>query len=215
MNQSLKKMISEQYPKVSIVLASKYLESKEAFLPFIEAGQTDFGENRAEVIEEKQAWLTDYDVTWHYIGTLQTKKVKKIINDIDFLHALDRLKLAKEIEKRREGVLPCYIQVNISEESQKHGLAPDAVAAFMASIADFEHIKVIGLMGMARDNASEAVIRKQFQTLRHLRDALQKKYPDIQGLSMGMSQDYLIALEEGATVLRLGRIMLTEGYHGT
>lgn len=215
MNQSLKKTINTRYPNVKIVLASKYLESKSDFLPFVEAGQTEFGENRAEVLEEKIEWLKAYPVKWHYIGTLQTKKVKKIINDIDCLHALDRLKLADEIEKRRVGVLPCFIQVNISDEPQKHGFDVNDVEPFLEAIKGYQHIDVIGLMGMASDTEDEKKIRQQFQTLRDLRDTLQEKYPKLKELSMGMSQDYQIALEEGATVLRLGRIMLTEGYHGT
>ncbi len=211
MNKQLVDTIKKDYPNVKIVMASKYLEDKASFMPFVEAGQLDFGENRVEALETKREWLKDYPITWHYIGTLQTKKVKQIINAIDILHSLDRLKLAKEIEKRREGILPCFVQVNISDESQKHGFDLETVEAFLESIKDFEHITVIGLMGMASDTNDEALIRKQLTSLKTLRDQLQKQYPSIKELSMGMTQDYHIALDVGTTVLRLGRILLTEG----
>ncbi|MFW6319432.1 MAG: YggS family pyridoxal phosphate-dependent enzyme, partial [Bacillota bacterium] len=179
-------------------------------LPFIEYGITNFGENRDDAFETKKAWFEDKDITWHFIGTMQTKKVKKVINDIDVLHSLDRVKLAKEIEKRREGILPCYIEVNISGEENKHGISPEHVYDFVETLKDFKHIQVIGLMGMATHTDDETIIRNQFQTLKNLRDAIQTTHPDVKGLSMGMTNDYHIALEEGSTLLRLGRILITE-----
>ncbi|MFU8786171.1 MAG: YggS family pyridoxal phosphate-dependent enzyme [Candidatus Izemoplasmataceae bacterium] len=211
MNKKLIEAIQASYPNIHIVMASKYLETLADFKPFLENDFYHFGENRVEAILEKQLFLKDYPIKWHFIGTLQTKKVKKIINDIDTLHSLDRYKLAEEIEKRREKVLPCYIQVNISDETSKHGLDSHEVESFVDSIKDFKKIKVIGLMGMAAETSDHALIKKQFTKLKELRDTLNKKYKDINGLSIGMSSDYQIALEVGATVLRLGRILLSEG----
>jgi len=185
-------------------MASKYLKASE-FGPFIQAGIKDFGENRDDAFLEKYNALKGEAITWHFIGTLQTKKVKKIINNIDVLHTLDRIKLADEIEKRREEPLDCFIQVNISEEPQKHGLALEAVEAFYHQIKQYDNIHVIGLMGMASDTNDQKVIKKQFERLRHLKEQLGLNY-----LSMGMSQDYEVALQEGATHIRLGRILLEE-----
>lgn len=210
MNIKLKTYLDTNYPEVTILIASKYLQKPDDFRPFLDAGIMHFGENRAQSLQEKQAWFKDEAITWHFIGPLQSKKVKKIINDIDVFHALDRVKIAQEIQQRRDGVLPCYIEVNISGELQKHGLDPDNVEAFMKKIKDFNHLKVIGLMGMASHSDDHARIRQQFQVLVDLRDQLQQDYPECKGLSMGMTNDYEIALEMGTTVLRLGRIMITE-----
>lgn len=210
MNKVLIDKLRKDYPDVTIMLASKYLTSKAAFIPFIEYGITNFGENRDDAFETKKAWLEDYDITWHFIGTMQTKKVKKIINDIDVLHSLDRVKLAKEIEKRHDGVLPCYIEVNISGEESKHGISPEHVYDFVETLKDFNHIEIIGLMGMATHTDDEDIIRNQFQTLKNLRDTIQTTHPKVTELSMGMTNDYQIALEEGSTLLRLGRILITE-----
>jgi pyridoxal phosphate enzyme (YggS family) len=209
-NKTLYQSIKQAYPEVKIVLASKYLTDFEGFKPFLDEGFYTFGENRVEAILEKQAWLKDYPIEWHYIGTLQSKKVKKVIHLIDTLHTLEHESLALEIEKRRDHILPCYIQVNISNEPQKHGLAPKDVETFIKKIAHLKKIRIEGLMGMAEDTQDEAKIHAAFKTLRLLRDQLAKTYPTIKELSMGMSQDYSIALKEGSTVLRLGRIFLAE-----
>ena len=215
MNRALLNWLKANHPNVTVVMASKYLTKPEAFEPFIEAGIFDYGENRAEALLEKKAWFHNQPLRWHYIGTLQTKKVRKIIQDIDVLHALDRLKLAKEIERYREGVLPCYVQVNISNESQKHGIAPTEALDFVKQVSTFKHLKIVGLMGMAVDTDNMDIIREQFGILRTLRDALRVDYPEVKGLSMGMTQDYHIALELDATVLRLGRILLAGDSYGT
>ena len=214
MNEKLYRSILERHPDVSIVVASKYLNTLADFMPFLEAGVRDFGENRAETLIDKNAMLADYPIRWHYIGTLQTKKVKKALPLIDRLHALDRLKLAEEIEKRHDDVLPCFVQVNISGESRKHGFHPDDVERFVEKVASFEHIRLEGLMGMAEETDDLQRIRSQFSLLRTLKERLRVEHPHITKLSMGMSQDYEIALAEGADVLRLGRILLSEETYG-
>ena len=215
MNRALLDWLKANHPDVTLVMASKYLQEPAAFKPFIEAGVFDYGENRAEALLEKKAWFQHQALRWHFIGTLQTKKVRKVIQEIDVLHALDRLKLAEAIEKYREGVLPCYVQVNISEEPQKHGIEPAETIDFVERLSSFEHLRVIGLMGMAADTDDMAVVHRQFATLRQLRDTLCVRYPEITGLSMGMTQDYHIALELGASVLRLGRILLAGESYGS
>ncbi|TVP94236.1 MAG: YggS family pyridoxal phosphate-dependent enzyme [Acholeplasmatales bacterium] len=215
MNRALLDWLSANYPDVAVVMASKYLTDAAAFKPFIEAGILDFGENRAEALLEKKAWFKDQPIRWHYIGTLQTKKVRKVIEHIDVLHALDRLKLAEAIETHRTGVLPCYVQVNISNEPQKQGVAIAETVAFVKQLSSFKHLRVIGLMGMAEETEDTERIRAQFNTLRQLRDEIHQDYPDVRGLSMGMTQDYHIALELGSSVLRLGRILLAGESYGT
>ncbi len=191
-------------------MASKYLGAND-FTPFIEAGITKFGESRVEAFLEKLDVLNQHNVEKHFLGTLQTKKVKKVINDIDVLHSLDRIKLAKEINKRRNTVLPCFIQVNISNEPQKHGVEPRDLQAFLQSVSHLENVKVIGLMGMAELTKDKNLIQTQFNHLKTLKTTYESSYPDLKYLSMGMSNDYEFALKEGATHLRLGRILLDGG----
>jgi len=214
-NKALINTLKKQHPNVDIVMASKYLTTKNDFEAAIEAGVDTFGESRVEALLEKLSFIEALPVSMHFIGTLQTKKVKKVIDHIECLHALDRLKLAREIDKRRKSPLACFIQVNISHETQKHGVHPDEVSAFLRSLAPLNNIRVIGLMGMAAAHVDASTIRKQFMTLKTLQEKLSKTYPNIKALSMGMSEDYHIALECGATVLRLGRVLLGEGSYGT
>ena len=181
------------------------------FKAYMDAGIHDFGESRVSAFLEKEEALENEPITWHFLGTLQSKKVKKMIEKIDCLHSLDRLSVAKEIEKRRTKPLECLIQVNISGEESKHGVEPGEVSNFVETLNPYEKINVIGLMGIAKRTDDETVIREQFRSLRHLRDATVKHHPSCKELSMGMSEDYQIAIEEGATMLRLGRILIKEG----
>ncbi len=212
MNKKLIESLQTNHPDVTLVMASKYLD-KDAFGPYVDAGIKAFGESRVEALQDKIDTFRQYPVEVHLLGTLQTKKVKKIINDIDVLHSLDRVKLAKEINKRRERPLRCFIQVNISNEKQKHGVEPDDLMPFLESLKPLKNIQPIGLMGMAELTTDEVVIRRQFKLLRELRDTAKNTYPSLQYLSMGMTNDYEIALEEGTTHLRLGRILLNGGMH--
>ncbi len=196
---------------ISVVMASKYLDA-EGIRTFHKAGIRDFGESRVEHFLKKAPQLEDLSFRRHFLGTLQTKKVKKLINRIDCLQSLDRAKLAKEIEKRRHEPLDCLVQVNISAERQKHGVPPEELFAFLDYLVPFTKIRVRGLMGMAELTDDEDRIRAQFAKLRRLRDEARKKHPEVRELSMGMSGDYELALAEGATILRLGRILLREAF---
>ncbi|MFW6298056.1 MAG: YggS family pyridoxal phosphate-dependent enzyme [Bacillota bacterium] len=211
MNRPLIRKLQSRYPDVRIVMASKYLEAHE-FEPYIRIGIRDFGESRVEAFLQKHEALKNEAVRWHFLGTLQSKKVKNMINQVDVLHSLDHMRLAKEIDKRRDRVLPCFVQVNISEEPQKHGVPMDKVKPFIDEVLTKYNgtIKIIGLMGMAENTKHQDRIRRQFANLRKLRDEIQSIHPTVKGLSMGMSQDYGIALEEGATTLRLGRVLISE-----
>lgn len=210
MNKLLIDNLLKNHKDITLVMASKYLDS-EAFSDYLDAGIRDFGESRVEAFLEKEEALRMHPINWHFLGTLQSKKVKTMINKIDVLHSLDRMSLAKAIEKRREGTLSCLIQVNISGEASKHGVNPEDTLEFIDKLQGFESIKVIGLMGIAARSDDEAIVRRQFSMLRKLRDEAIKHHPECKELSMGMSEDYTIAIEEGATMLRLGRILITEG----
>ena len=198
------KEIKEQLHNQTIVAATKYFNAAEMRELYNE-GVTHFGENRVELLLEKQAQLQDVDITWHIIGTLQTKKVKKVINNIDYLHSLDTLKLAEEINKRRTTPLKCFIQVNISDEESKHGLEVNEVIPFIKEISTLENINVIGLMGMAAYTDDEAIISNSFIKLNNLQQDIKEQLQiELQELSIGMSNDYLIAIKHNATYLRLG-----------
>jgi pyridoxal phosphate enzyme (YggS family) len=192
---------------VTVVAATKYFTAQE-MRELYSLGITHFGENRVELLQEKKAQLEDLDITWHIIGTLQTKKVKKIINDIDYLHSLDNIKLAEEVNKRRTSPLKCFIQVNISNEESKHGLNLEEVIPFIKEIESFKNIEIIGFMGMAEYTEDETIIEHEFQKLNNLQEQVSKELDmDLKHLSIGMSNDYLIALKHHATFVRLGSVL--------
>ena len=174
-------------------------------------GQRHFGENRYPTLLEKQAALaqTAPDIVWHFIGRVQTRQVKEFINQIDYLHALDRFDLAKEIQKRADHPIKCFLQVNISGE-------PEQVFAAIEQLAPYDKIEIVGLMTMAPADALEGELHFFFKTLKHLQLLVQEAgYPHAPctELSMGMSQDYTIATEEGASFLRVGSALFApEGY---
>ncbi|MCJ0951560.1 YggS family pyridoxal phosphate-dependent enzyme [Mammaliicoccus sciuri] len=194
-----------------VIVVTKYVtidRAKEAY----EAGLKNFGENRIEGFLEKKKHLPD-DAIMHFIGSLQTRKVKDIINEIDYLHALDRLKLAKEIEKRAEHVVKCFVQVNISGEESKHGMSPDDVIPFIHELKDFKHIEIVGLMTMAPLTEDKIKLRQYFNQLRLLKEKVQSlnlSYAPCTELSMGMSNDFNEAILEGASYVRIGTKLVGE-----
>ncbi|TWT04711.1 YggS family pyridoxal phosphate-dependent enzyme [Planomicrobium sp. CPCC 101079] len=176
----------------------------------IRAGIRHLGENRPEGLAAKRAAITD-EVSWHFIGTLQTRKVKEVINQIDFLHSLDRMSLAKEIQKRANHQVDCFVQVNISQEESKSGLAPEETLQFIKSLEDFDKIRIVGLMTMAPNTTDENTIRQVFKGLKALQMEVEAKnwqHAPCTECSMGMSNDYLIAAQEGATFVRIGTALV-------
>jgi PLP dependent protein len=176
----------------------------------IAAGLMHLGENRPEGLNNKLQHITA-KVKWHYIGSLQTRKVKQVINEIDYLHSLDRLSLAEEIEKRADKTVKCFVQANVSGEQSKHGLTTEEVIPFIESLGAFSKIEVIGLMTMAPNTEDEAVIRSVFRNLKQLQQqvaALNLPHAPCNELSMGMSNDFTIAIEEGATFVRIGTALV-------
>ena len=175
----------------------------------IKLGVTDIGENKVQELTEKMDIIGD-KVRYHMIGNLQSNKVKYIYRDVALIHSLDRLSLAKEIEKRAEQtdhIVPCLVQVNIGDEASKGGLAYDGVLPFLESILDYEHIKVEGLMAIAPNVEDEAYLRKLFRKMFALKEDIERRRyegVDMKHLSMGMSNDFTIAIEEGANMVRVG-----------
>ena len=205
LNLSLEKS-SRKRSDVQVIVVTKSVSSEQA-VAAIEEGYLHLAENRPEGLESKQIELSDQRLVWHFIGNLQTRKVKKVINNIDYFHALDRLSLAEEIEKRADKVVLCFVQVNVTGEETKSGVNPDQLDDFITSLSQYSKIKIVGLMTMAPLNASEMVIRSAFAHLRELQESIKAKtlpYAPCTELSMGMSKDFTIAVEEGATFVRIG-----------
>lgn len=190
---------------ITIIGVTKYV-TIERTEQALQAGVENFGENRNEGFLEKYKHLGKM-AKWHFIGTLQSRKVKEIADKVDMLHSLDRLSLAKEINKRVSAPLDCFLQVNVSGEQSKHGLPPEDVFPFIEQLKQYEKVRVVGLMTMAPHSEDKEMIRDVFRKLAVLRDGIMEKgYPHApcKYLSMGMSNDYEIAIEEGATHIRLG-----------
>lgn len=171
-------------------------------------GFRHFAENRVEKLLERQAAFPQEDIVWHLIGPLQKRKVKDVINKIDYFHALDRLSIMTELDKRLEHRLDCFLEVNVSGEATKHGFAPNEVANAMTVAATYKQLHVVGLMTMAPVDATDAELHQYFGALRQLAQQLETETP-LQ-LSMGMSHDYCVAIEEGATFVRIGTAWFEE-----
>ena len=184
------------------------------------AGLTHFGENRVQELVEKALALPGKlhggEVTWHLIGHLQRNKAKRAVAYADFFHALDSLRLAEAIEKRaaQQGrVMPCLVEVNVSGEESKFGVSPEALYPFLDALADFEHLEVLGLMTIAAYLPDPEEVRPQFRRLRMLFEGyVDSENPRVKMkyLSMGMSHDFEVAIEEGATHVRIGRAIFGE-----
>lgn len=198
--------------EVKIIAVTKYVTTERA-IEALESGITNLGENRDEGLLEKWSVLGDKP-TWHFIGTLQTRKVKNIIDKVDYIHSLDRESLAKEIHSRAgDKIVSCFVQVNASGEESKHGLTPEMVVPFIKELEKFPNVKVEGLMAMAPFTEDETIIRNCFQTMKKLQLEIQDfglSYAPCQELSMGMSNDFEIAIEEGATMIRIGTALVGE-----
>ena len=191
---------------VSIVAVTKYVDSSTA-KELIKAGIHHIGENRVDKFLDKYQALKDEQVTWHLIGTLQRRKVKDVINYVDYFHALDSVKLAQEINKRAEHIIKCFLQVNISKEASKHGFTVEEIDTILPELEKLEKIQIVGLMTMAPFEANEAELNAIFQQANQLQKRLQRKQlPNMPftDLSMGMSRDYAIAIANGSTFVRIG-----------
>lgn len=192
--------------QVNVIAVTKYVDvaTTEAL---VKTGIQHIGENRVDKFLEKYQALKEYDLTWHLIGSLQRRKVKDVINLVDYFHALDSVKLAQEIQKRAEHPIKCFLQVNISGEESKHGFAPDELGDVLAEIAQLDKIEIVGLMTMAPFEASQEELQDIFSKTHQLQKQLEKKQlknMPFSELSMGMSRDFEVAIANGATYVRIG-----------
>lgn len=192
---------------VHIIAVTKYVSISKA-QEAVSSGILHLGENRVE--EGMEKWeAIDREVNWHFIGNLQSKKVKKVIHAFNYIHSLDRLSLAKELDKRTEEgqTLKCFVQVNVTGEESKSGITPDELPAFIDDLKQYTSIQIIGLMTMAPFTEDTEAVRPAFQRLRELKEQIEGKeysHAPCHELSMGMSNDFEVAVEEGATYIRIG-----------
>lgn len=203
--ESASKAIGHQ-ESVSVIAVTKYVDAEVA-KKLVETGITHIGENRVDKFLDKYHQLADKPVTWHFIGSLQRRKVKDVINYVDYFHALDSVKLAREIDKRADHIINCFLQVNISRETSKHGFLREELDEALAQLAELSNINIVGLMTMAPLNAEASELEQLFETTYQLKEELkakQIKNMPMTELSMGMSGDYKLAIQHGATFVRIG-----------
>lgn len=198
---------------VTLVAVSK-TKPVESILELYQLGQRDFGENYVQEMVEK-AKLLPYDIRWHFIGHVQTNKVKLIIPFVQLIHGVDSLKLLKEINKeavRTGRIINCLLQIHIAEEETKFGLDESELDMLMKNFSGLElkSIRICGLMGMASFTNDMDKVRSEFNKLKKLFKQYQARYSGFQILSMGMSADYKIAVEEGSNMVRIGSLIMGE-----
>jgi PLP dependent protein len=183
----------------------------EAVRAAVAAGLQDVGENRVQEALQKQDAAGDFMVEWHLIGTLQRNKARSAVGRFRLIHSVDRIDLARELDRRGSGApQEVLVQVNCSDEPQKGGVAPTGLPALLDELRQFGGLRVRGLMTMSALTEDQAEQRRAFTLLRELRDASERRGHSLPELSMGMSGDYSIAVEEGATMIRLGTVLFGE-----
>lgn len=203
--------------EVSLVAISK-TKPLEDIEEAYKCGQLHFGENRAKELQDKMDEPTNEDIQWHMVGNLQTNKIKYMVERVNWIDSVPKKKTLREIEKRAsriDRVINTLIQINISGEDQKSGCEPDELKKILEYAQGLEHVRVRGLMGMATFVDPEDVekVRPEFRLLREVRDAHRKwecENIQLDELSMGMTNDMEIAIEEGSTVVRVGRAIFGE-----
>ena len=206
LNNSLKSIKNEIDKKVKIVVVSKTRSEKE-ILDIYNKGHSNFGENKVQEILEKYEKLPK-DIRWHFIGHLQTNKVKYLIPFISLIHSVDSLKLLKEINKKAKAknkVIDCLIQVKIANEDSKYGFNINEVSDVLNYALELENVSIKGLMGMATNTNNNNLIDKEFKLLNTEFNKYKSKDFDV--LSMGMSNDYKLAISNESNMIRLGSII--------
>lgn len=201
--------VGRKRSEIKVIAVTKSVSTAKA-KEVIEAGICSLGENRPEGLIQKAEEI-DTIVDWHYIGNLQSRKVRDIVDKIAYLHSLSRKSIAKELQKRASDTVNCFVQVNVSGEASKSGVAPEELMQFIEELAVYDKIKVVGLMTMAPHTEDEETIRTVFKKMRVLRDQVSEMnyaHAPCTELSMGMSNDYTIAIEEGATYIRIGTALV-------
>lgn len=207
--------LNSSMPAGARLLAVSKFHPVEAIREAYDAGQRLFGESRVQEVVAKKDQLPA-DIEWHFIGHLQTNKVKQLVPFVTLIHGVDTEHLLAEIDKQAAlcgRTVDCLLEVHVAREESKFGFSPEDVLRLFSEGADrrYEHVRVVGIMGMASHVDDDAAIRSEFKILRSLYDEVKAKYaPWFRELSMGMSGDYRIALEEGSTMVRIGTYIFGE-----
>ena len=194
---------------IALVAVTKYVDV-DAVQALLDLGCNDLGESRPQELWRKAEALSAANVHWHFIGHLQRNKVRRTLPHITLLHACDSLRLLDEIDRTAgdsASDVKVLLEVNISGDASKHGFRPAEMPSVIESLSGFKHVQICGLMGMASLTGTIADARREFESLRLLRDSLVKSLPagvELNELSMGMSGDFEVAIEEGATIVRVG-----------
>lgn len=219
------KKYSPHPEKVQLVAVTKYFD-ETGIEAVIQAGHNIVGENKGQQVRDKERYFKEQqeilknmgkidesesykNIKWHFIGNLQSNKVKYIVEFVELVHSINRLSVAQELDRRAKQcgrVIPVLLEINIAGEESKEGYKLEELINEIEKYKSFENIKVKGLMTMAPNVEDESIVRDTFRKLRETKDLLNEKYfgGGLTELSMGMSGDYKIALEEGATIIRIG-----------
>jgi len=204
-SENLKSILSKLPERVTLVAVSK-TKPNEAIMEAYDAGHRVFGENKVQDMLAKSEELPS-DIQWHMIGHLQTNKVKFIAPFVSLIHGVDSLKLIKEIDKRaaqNNRIIDCLLQIHIAEEETKFGLSDTEADQVLAYAKHLNNVRIKGLMGMATNTRDESIVRNEFTGLKELFLKFQSVSKDLQIISMGMSADYEIAIDQGSTMVRVG-----------
>ena len=207
----IKRIQAELPESVRLVAVSKF-HPVEALQEAYDAGQRIFGESKVQEMTQKHEVLPK-DIEWHFIGHLQTNKIKYMAPYVALIHGVDSYKLLAEINKQaaKAGrIIPCLLQIHIAQEETKFGFSTDECRTMLEAgeWKALNHVRIAGVMGMATNTEDEAQIAREFHTLadffRHAKETYFKDAPDFKEISMGMSDDYPLAIEEGSTLIRIG-----------
>ncbi|MEK2534536.1 YggS family pyridoxal phosphate-dependent enzyme [Tetragenococcus halophilus] len=206
-------LVSRLRSDVTLVGVTKSVDLGQT-IELAKQGVDHLAENRVDQFLIKKEKMRDFtNLSWHFVGNLQRRKVKSVINEIDFFHALDSIKLANEIQKRAEKTIYCFVEVNVSGESSKQGVTSENLLDFIEQLKTLDKIKVVGLMTMAPLNSSKKEQHEIFAKLKKLQETIQKKnlsFAPCTQTSMGMSNDFSVAIQEGATFIRVGTALFKD-----
>lgn len=215
-------ILKQSIPEYVTIVAVSKTQPIDKLLDAINAGQKDFGENKVQEMMQKYEILRNYDINWHMIGHLQTNKVKYIVPFVKLIHSVDSLKLLNEINKQSQKInkiTNCLLQFHIATEETKFGLDFEEAVNLLESkeFSDFKNVRICGVMGMATFTYDVNLVRKEFQNLKNIFDNLKNNFFQsmeyFSEISMGMSGDWKIAIEEGSTILRIGTAIFGERNH--
>jgi hypothetical protein len=209
--------IKKTLPENVLLLAVSKTKPAEEIMKLYECGCRDFGENKVQELTAKHGVLPK-DIRWHQIGHLQTNKIKYIIPFVYMIHSIDSLKLAQEVNKQAEKhgrIVNCLLQIKVAEEETKFGFSISEVVELFknGAFSELKNIKLCGLMAMATNTDDETEIKKEFYQVKQLYNSLRINYSvgeEFKDVSMGMSGDYPIAIQEGSTIVRLGSVIFGE-----